>query len=70
MQWIRFEHQGQECMGQLNDQLVQITDATWADVLAGQSGNITGDRLNAHLFSQNLQHPFVALATRSLGLMG
>ena len=43
MQWIRFEHQGQECMGQLNDQLVQITDATWADVLAGQSGNITGE---------------------------
>jgi len=42
MQWIRFEHQGQECMGQLDGQEVAITDATWDDVLAGKSGNVTG----------------------------
>lgn len=42
MRWLKFEQAGKNVFGIANGDSIDVTDASWADVLAGKSGNVTG----------------------------
>ncbi len=42
MRWLKFEHDGNTVFGIAAGDTINITDASWADILAGKTGTITG----------------------------
>jgi 2-keto-4-pentenoate hydratase/2-oxohepta-3-ene-1,7-dioic acid hydratase in catechol pathway len=42
MRWLKFEQAGKTVFGIANGDNIDVTDASWADILAGKSGNVTG----------------------------
>ena len=55
MKWVRFESNGTEAYGQLDsDNNIQVTDATWAGILAGEEATVTGE---TSLEQVNLRNP-------------
>lgn len=41
MRWVRFEHKGNKVYGVASGDTIEVTDATWCDILAGQTGTVT-----------------------------
>lgn len=41
MRWVRFEYKGNEVYGVASGDTIEVTDATWCDILAGQTGTVT-----------------------------
>ena len=42
MRWLKFEQADKTVFGIANGDNIDVTDASWADILAGKSGNVTG----------------------------
>ena len=42
MRWLKFEQAGKNVFGIAKGDNIDVTDATWADILAGKTGNVTG----------------------------
>jgi len=41
MRWLRFEHNGKTVYGVASGDTIEVTDATWCDILAGKTGAVT-----------------------------
>lgn len=41
MRWLRFEHNGKDVYGVAGGDNIEVTDASWADILAGETGTVT-----------------------------
>lgn len=42
MRWLKFEQAGKAVFGIAAGDNIDVTDASWADILAGKKGNVTG----------------------------
>jgi 2-keto-4-pentenoate hydratase/2-oxohepta-3-ene-1,7-dioic acid hydratase in catechol pathway len=53
MRWLRFEHNGKTVYGVASGDTIEVTDATWCDILAGKTGTVTDsvDRGSVDLLS-------------------
>ena len=41
MRWLRFEYNGKTVYGVASGDTIEVTDATWCDILAGKTGTVT-----------------------------